>query len=146
MKFFAELCTVTYFSTLSKSSCLIYILAKRDHINTESYSANCTCCLSSLGARQHFLAIVASSIRFTIELVCLIYAYIYTGCIKKRRPLEIKHIVKIWMPFQLHICWIVVREILRGAYIRKRRPLEFEITFKQKFVCSCRTICHAYCT
>jgi hypothetical protein len=35
-----------------------------------------------------------------------------TGCIKKRRPLGIKHIVKIWMPFQLHICWTVVREIL----------------------------------
>jgi hypothetical protein len=35
-----------------------------------------------------------------------------TGCIKKRRPLEIKHIVKIWMPFQLHICWTVVRAIL----------------------------------
>ena len=28
----------------------------------------------------------------------------YTGCIKKRRPFEIKHIVKIRMPFQLHIC------------------------------------------
>jgi hypothetical protein len=30
-----------------------------------------------------------------------------------------------------------------GAYIRKRRPLEFEITFKQKIVCSWE---HAYCT
>jgi hypothetical protein len=39
-----------------------------------------------------------------------------TGCIKKRRPLEIKHIVKIWMPFQLHIYWTVVREILMNAY------------------------------
>ena len=34
---------------------------------------------------------------------------------QKRRPLEIKHIVKIWMPFQLHICWTVVREILMGC-------------------------------
>ena len=40
------------------------------------------------------------------------------------------------MPFQLHICRTVVREILMGAYIRKRRPLEIEITFKQKIVCS----------
>jgi hypothetical protein len=54
----------------------------------------------------------------------LIFVRRYTGCIKKRRPLEIKHIVKIWMPFHLHICWTVVREILMSAYIRKRRPLE----------------------
>jgi hypothetical protein len=48
-----------------------------------------------------------------------------TGCIKKRRPLEIiKHLVKIWMPFQLHIYETVVRENLMSAYIRKRRPLE----------------------
>jgi hypothetical protein len=37
------------------------------------------------------------------------------GVSKKRRPLEINHIVKIWMPFQLHICWTVVREILMGC-------------------------------
>jgi hypothetical protein len=37
---------------------------------------------------------------------------LYRAYKKKRRPLEIKHIVKIWMPFQLHICWTVVREIL----------------------------------
>jgi hypothetical protein len=54
---------------------------------------------------------------------------------KKRRPLEINHIVKIWIHFQLHICWTVVRAILMEC-IRKRRPLEIEITFKQKIVCS----------
>jgi hypothetical protein len=47
-----------------------------------------------------------------------------TGCIKKRRPLEIKPIVKIWMPFQLQYAepWCV--KYWWSAYIRKRRPLE----------------------
>jgi hypothetical protein len=57
-----------------------------------------------------------------LEFECLITLQVYK---KKRRPLEINHIVKIWMPFQLHICWTVVRElIMMSAYIRERRPLE----------------------
>jgi hypothetical protein len=42
---------------------------------------------------------------------------VYTGCIKKK---EIKHIVKNWMPFQLHICGTVVREILMECIYYKK--------------------------
>jgi hypothetical protein len=53
---------------------------------------------------QHAIIIAKSVIKTPGNKNWRSHANSLQGVSKKRRPLEIKYIVKIWMPFQLHIC------------------------------------------